>query len=173
MMKRFVLFLIFATASLGLSAQDVADSCAMADTIVVAPVEADIRSGMPGYLELVSKEKRYRRQCKWFKFGGWFMLGASALYLPGCYFVYKLGEGIGGGPGMGKSGSMWKDMDNGVILIPTCSALAVSAACFIGFYISKHKWKQTKAQLSLEPLVSMLYVGDAKPAPSLGLRITF
>jgi len=64
MMKRFVLFQIFATASLGFSAQDVAGSCAIADTVFVAAIEADIRSGKPDRLELVSKEKRYWRQCK-------------------------------------------------------------------------------------------------------------
>ena len=118
--------------------------------------------------------RRYERQYRWLKAGGWIALGLCVQYnvivLYGTAIIRAIGDNQGT--------TYWQDVGNfyrhgGIRNLPTIGTLAASATCFILSRVSKNKWRKLKMGLQATQLPAPSDSGTLRQVPAVGLCLTF
>lgn len=164
-MKRYLLFFMFAVASLALFAQEVNDN----DTCVIEQAFVEDFSDLNMNHDFGRDVRKYRRQFKAWKACGWAFLGATVLYIGYLDFYFEVGNYMRSYL-TGGDEHLSDHISDQIFYIPVCSALAVSTTCFILSYRKRLKWKRAKLQMSFGSLRSGAGI---QSAPALCLRVTF
>ena len=163
-MKHFFLILVLWVIPMGLYAQD--------DSVCVETPAEMFATEVHDMIALEKMQKKYRRQHKWLKAGGWVLLSATTLYVAGCIWHEQVGPNMGSYMTGSSASSVWTTLGSSYCYLPACCGLAVSTYCFASSHRKKRKWKRATAQMSVVSLPSLQPDFGMRQMPALSLSVT-